>query len=126
MEVGGCFYPTFLFFEFLKNGCKYQIQIWHACKANKMPSDQRCNEDINAESEFEICKKLFFCPDSDVVGVKTPTLYNQFSVHILEGFDISMLFYDHFRLMKALKVGCYNIRFARIDSRWWVKTPPPP
>ena len=32
--------PTFLFFKFLKNGCYYQIQIWHACKANKMPSDQ--------------------------------------------------------------------------------------
>ena len=36
-----------------------------------------------------------------------------------------MLFYDHFRLMEALKVGCYSIRFARIEPRWWVKTPPP-
>ena len=34
------FYPTFLFFKFLKNGCKYQIQIWLACKTNKMPIAQ--------------------------------------------------------------------------------------
>ena len=57
---GWCFYPTFLFFEFLKNGCYYQIQIWHACKANKMPSDQHWNEDINAELDFEIRKKTVF------------------------------------------------------------------
>ena len=55
--------PTFLFFKFLKNSCYYQIQIWHACKANKMPSGQHWNEDINAELEFEIRKKLFFSPD---------------------------------------------------------------
>ena len=73
---GGCFYPTFLFFEFLKNGCKYQIQICHACKTNKMPSDQHWNKDINAELDFEICKKLSFSPDSHAVGVKTPTPYN--------------------------------------------------
>ena len=60
---GGCFHPTFLFFEFLKNGCIYQIQIWHAYKANKMSSNQYLNEDINAELDFEILKKLFFSPD---------------------------------------------------------------
>ena len=41
----------------------YQIQIWHAYKANKMPSDQYLNEDINAELDFEILKKLFSSPD---------------------------------------------------------------
>ena len=41
-----------------------------------MPSDQHWNEDINAELECEILKKLFFSPDSDAVGVKTPTPYN--------------------------------------------------
>ena len=60
---GWCFYPTFFFFEFLKNGCYYQIQIWHAYKANKMPPDQYLNEDINAELDFEIRKKLFSSPD---------------------------------------------------------------
>ena len=63
MEGGGCFYPTFSFFEFLKNGCKNQIQIWHAYKAIKMTPDQYWNEDINAKLDFEICKKLFFSPD---------------------------------------------------------------
>ena len=41
-----------------------------------MPSDQHWNNDINPELDFEICKKLFFSPDSDAVGVKTPTPYN--------------------------------------------------
>ena len=41
----------------------YQIQIWHAYKANKMSSNQYLNEDINAELDFEILKKLFFSPD---------------------------------------------------------------
>ena len=36
-----------------------------------------------------------------------------------------MLFYGHFRLIKALKVGCYNIRFARIENRVGSKHPPP-
>ena len=35
-----------------------------------------------------------------------------------------MLFYDHFRLIKALKVGCYNIRFARIKNFVGSKHPP--
>ena len=60
---GWVFHPTFLFFEFLKNGCYYQIQIWHAYKANKMTSDQYSNEDINGELDFEIRKKLFSSPD---------------------------------------------------------------
>ena len=63
MEGGGWISPTFWFFEFLKNGCKNQIQIWHAYKANKMPPDRYWNEDINAKLDFEIRKKLFFSPD---------------------------------------------------------------
>ena len=89
-----------------------------------MPSDQHWNEDINAELEFEIRKKLFFSPDYGVVGVKTPTPYNSFLVHIFESFDVCMLFYDHFRLIKALKVGCYHIRFARIEHGGGWKHPP--
>ena len=67
-----------------------------------MPSDQHWNEDINAELEFEIRKKLFFSPDYNRGWVKTPTPYNSFLVHIFESFDVCMLFYDHFRLIKAL------------------------
>ena len=63
IEGGGVDFTNIFDFKFLKNGCYYQIQIWHACKANKMPSDQHWNEDINAELEFEIRKKLFFSPD---------------------------------------------------------------
>ena len=36
-----------------------------------------------------------------------------------------MLFYGHFRLIKALKVGCYNIRFARIENLVGSKHSPP-
>ena len=35
-----------------------------------------------------------------------------------------MSFYGHFRLIKALKVGCYNIRFARIENLVGSKHPP--
>ena len=35
-----------------------------------------------------------------------------------------MLFYGHFRLIKALKVGCYNIGFARIENLVGSKHPP--
>ena len=58
------FYPTFLFFEFLKKSCIYQIQIWHAYKANKVPSDQYLNEDISAEQALKLAKKLFLVPIS--------------------------------------------------------------
>ena len=50
---GGVFYPTFLFFEFLKNGCNYQIQIWHACEFDKMPSYQRSNEDTIIKTKLQ-------------------------------------------------------------------------
>ena len=53
------FYHIFLFFEFLKNGCKYRFQIWHACKTNKMPSDQHWYEDINIDFDWEFCKNCF-------------------------------------------------------------------
>ena len=58
--MGGWISFTFLIFEFLENGCKNQIQIWHAYKANKMPPDQYWNEDINAKLDFEIRKKTVF------------------------------------------------------------------
>ena len=35
----------------------HQIQTRHAYKTNKMPSEQQLNEGINAELDFEICKK---------------------------------------------------------------------
>ena len=41
-----------------------EIQIWHAYKANKMPSNQYLNKYINAELDFEIRKKLFLVPIS--------------------------------------------------------------
>ena len=53
------FYHIFLFFESLKNGCKYRFQIWHACKTNKMPSDQHWYEDINIDFDWEFCKNCF-------------------------------------------------------------------
>ena len=67
-----------IFFEFLNNGCKYQIQIWHACKTNKMSSDQNWNEDINAEQEFKTHKKLFVVPITTKGG----------SIHLRQSFDI--------------------------------------
>ena len=54
------FYPIFLFFEFLKNGCKYRIQIWHACKTNKMPSYQHWDEDINVDWDWDFAKNNCF------------------------------------------------------------------
>ena len=74
----GCFTLHFRFFEFLKNGCKYQIQIWHACKTNKMPTDQYWNKDINAELDFEISNKLFLVPITTKGG----------SIHLRQSFDI--------------------------------------
>ena len=64
----GWILPTFLCFEFLKNGCKNQIQIWHAYKAIEMTPDQYWNEDINAKLDFEICKKLFLVPIRMLLG----------------------------------------------------------
>ena len=52
-------YPIFLSFEFLKNGVNNQIQIWHAYRTSKTPSNQHLNEDINAELDIDICKNLF-------------------------------------------------------------------
>ena len=74
------------------------------------------NEDINAELDFEICKQLSFGPYSEVVGWKTITTYNSFLVHIFEGFDLFMLFYDHFRLIKTLKAGFHHSSFAIIEN----------
>ena len=43
-----------------------------------MPSDQHWNEDIDAELEFEISKKLFLVPITTKGG----------SIHLLQSFDI--------------------------------------
>ena len=63
-----------------------------------MPSNQRLIIDITAELDFEICNKID--SDSDVVRWKTPAAYNFFLVRIFEGFDILVLIYDQFRLIK--------------------------
>ena len=47
----------FVFFYFLKNDCKYQIQYWHLFKANEIPSDQHRYEYINVDLDWETCKK---------------------------------------------------------------------
>ena len=90
-----------------------------------MPSNQYSNEDFNADLDFEIRKKLIFSPDYYWGWVKTPTPNNSFLIHIFASFDVLMLFYGYFRLIKALKVGCYNIRFARIETPGGWKPPPP-
>ena len=60
--------------------------------------------------------KTIFSSDFDVVGWKTTAPYNSFLVRKFDSFDILVLFYDHFCLIKALSVGRYQISFATIEN----------
>lgn len=77
-DGGGCFTLHFCFLSLSKIVATTKSKFWHAYEAIKMPSDQRSNEDINAQLDFKIRKKLFLVPITTKSG----------SIHLRQSFDI--------------------------------------